>query len=280
MPAISAQQLLAIGRGLFIKNLSTGTNTQVFSGIPVETVLTPGVDTLFVNAATSTTNANIVLGGTGVQVTTGILPGMVIKEIGTKAGQIPAEAVVFSVTNNNTFVMGTAPQYVVRGLKATLSGTDTNIVNLTEGVTDLFKVGYKVTKSGAEAGAFGNGGTVYIKEILSRTSFSLASDVPDLQNSANHATQGAITFDVGGYTLNGITGGNLDIRVGGVDFANNAIPGLGDLARRTYTLPTTSTAVNNVLVYLNGGDITGLNNIENIEKDYHTTGLRLQKKLK
>ena len=66
---------------------------------------------------------------------------------------------------------------------------------------------------------------------------------------------------------------------------------LGVVSSQSYTLVTSSTAVNdagsvypygsgNFLDYLVGGDITGNSSVSGIERKYHQTGLGLFKKLK
>jgi len=65
------------------------------------------------------------------------------------------------------------------------------------------------------------------------------------------------------------------------------VPGSGDPASQVFTLNTSTTDTiidattsNNVLIMYNGGNINTTANLQAFERDYHLTGLRIQKKLK
>jgi len=65
------------------------------------------------------------------------------------------------------------------------------------------------------------------------------------------------------------------------------IPGTGDPASQVFTQLTSSTTTIfdstislNVLILYNGGDLNGNGGLSAFEKDYHKTGLKIQKKIK
>ena len=89
----------------------------------------------------------------------------------------------------------------ITGLVATLK-TGTNAVNLTVGHTYNLEVGQLLTKTGG-TGAFGNGGTVYIKEIINSSKFTVGLSNGTVQN---HATAGSITFNTGDLELVAVVG--------------------------------------------------------------------------
>jgi hypothetical protein len=280
MPAITFQQSLAFTKGILYKNVG-GTATQVFSGIAPETLFTPGTDTAYTATLASTNTGLVTITNAGVT-NAGILPGMQVFQTAGAGAFAAGDNFVHSLNSTTGFNIGSDRQFVVRGLSAVLTA-GTNVVTITNGTTSGIKVGHLVTEVGTGAGAFGNSGVVYVSAITGPTTFTVSSDTAGTTPS-NHGTPGAVTFDIGGYIKFHTVANAITFRVGGVDFTNERIPGLGDLARSAFTLTNTSNLVSlnavNVLAYLNGGDVNISGTLQETERDYHTTGLRIQKKIK
>lgn len=280
MPVITAQQALAIQRGLVIKTYGSHPTTK-FDGVKPNILFTAGTDTNY-TATLATLTPNVTL--TGGATTTGILPGMPVYTVAGSTGAFAAgDDFIYSVNSSTQITIGSDAQYVVRGLRAVLTAS-TNVVTITNGSTAGMKIGHKVTEFGSGAGAFGSGGLVYVASITGPTTFTVSSDIAGT-TPADHATPGAITFDIGGYTKDNATAGAITFEIGGVNL-NNEISGvdLSSINRQVFTLATSSSTVslggNSVLTYLNGGDINESATLQETERNYHLTGIRLFKKLK
>lgn len=288
MSAISKEQVLALMLGILYKK-DGATATQTFTGIPGKTLLASGTDgNTATLAATNVPDVTLTLNKT-----TKLVPGMpIVKISGTGAFFATTGSainVVHSIQSATDFKVGNFAEYVDNGLKATLA-TGTNQVTLTEGTTDKFQVGMKVTKItvSGENGAFNATGS-YVLSITSRTTFTVGTTLGTdntVTTAANHATAGVITFYVGGVVRNHATAGAITFAIGGIDLTNNQIPGTSNPSRQAITLATstdtvTKAAGGTVLVGSNGGNLETANStLSLLEQDYHFTGTVLRKKLK
>jgi len=140
-----------------------------------------------------------------------------------------------STANNQIIIAGLLPQNIKVGM-AVNKVTGTGALNATQGFIGAI---VSVDSSNATAG------------ILVNTRLT----VVDANGSAlNHATNGDLTAFV----------------VGGIDYTNNQVPGLGNPTRLVYTLTNGRDA----------GDMNNNGSVTAVERDYHLTGIGLRKKLK
>lgn len=277
MPVISKEQIFAITRGFLVQKAGAAA-TQKFTGISPSVLLNPGLlDSTTTNLATGVATVTVAS-------TANYKVGMSIQKIsGAGAFFNGSPLCVYSKNDNGTvFTVGNYPEKILDNLTATLESN--NIITITSS-HDTSKIvpGLKVTKVSGD-GAF-NATGCFVKEITGPKTFTVvttidSSSVPG-STAATHATIGAIVFYVGGVTRNHATAGAItSFLVGGIDFPNNAIYGLGDLNPAVYTLATGSSTIGGEVVARFGGDINGNGGLANIERDYHFTGQCLIRKLK
>jgi hypothetical protein len=152
-------------------------------------------------------------------------------------------------------------------------------VTLTEGDTSKILPGHQITIVAAQStGAFNATGS-FVLAVTGPKTFTVKTTRTG-STAANHATAGAVYFNIGGTPLNHANGGGIDLVFGGYDVANNTIPGMGNPVQTAYKLANTTDLVGSDLVHKTGGDIDNGATLGNEEKDYHYTGQLLLRKLK
>ena len=161
-----------------------------------------------------------------------------------------------ATANSNTKFTGIAPSALLASGVDTI--TSSNIASATTTIplasTANMKVGDTVTRL---SGAVTMTGDRTIQSIVENTSIT-----------------------VSGANLGGTFPGTITIAVGGIDLTNEQITYAGNPARQAFTLATSSSTISSVSVANNGGDLNKGGTLENFERDYHTTGRGLRKKLK